>query len=414
MKIVRWAAALAVAAMIVASPAFLPTADVVRAESEDDVAKDPVIASWEAYQSAQADNTAKRREASAELRKVTANADATAAEKSAAQQKYRETLASLNKELEAPRDAFYKQLAAANLDKYADKTEMLETGLIGMGHAARQSAPADAVRHYEAFLKHCGNSDSADTVRANFLPMALAGTGNIEGAVKRCNELLESVGEQYKPTLLMRIGDYSAATGDLKAATKAYEKGLALCDGEFDRRDPRNGAKRYLGIRASLTGKDAPNVDSETWLGGEAQSLAEMKGKVVIIDFWATWCGPCRVAMPGLDHIYKENKDKGVVVIGLTRFYANGFLPNNSSNLSVGESVRGITEENYVAHLEEFKKRSELSYPFVVGQQADFAAYGVTGIPTMAIVNKEGKVAMIVVGAGNDALIEACVKNLIK
>src|SRR5690606_21818347 len=111
----------------------------------------------------QKENGTKRSAAAAEMRKVTANSDATPAEKSAAQQKYRETLASLNKELEAPRDAFYKQLAAANLDKYADKTEMLETGLIGMGHAARQSAPADAVRHYEAFLKHCSSSDSADT-----------------------------------------------------------------------------------------------------------------------------------------------------------------------------------------------------------------------------------------------------------
>jgi thiol-disulfide isomerase/thioredoxin len=354
-----------------------------------------------------------------EYNKVAGNEYASKEYKVEATNKARAALSELGKEYRAKlgelRKTFTEEFEkVTEYTRYADNTEMLAFGLMNRGNTLRRDNPDEAMKFYELILKHCPKADEADTVRSYSIPEALEAKGDFEATLKRCNELLKETSEKYKPALLQRIGDYSAALGNLKAAVKAYEDGLALCEGELASGDPRNNAKRYLEIRNKLTGKDAPNVDSKVWLDGEAKSLAALKGNVVIIDFWATWCGPCRVAMPGLDKIYKENKDKGVIAIGLTRFYANGFLPNDSSNLSKGESVRGITEEGYLDHLKEFKKRSELSYPFVVGQKEDFEAYGVTGIPTMAIVNKEGKVAMLVVGSGNDALIEACVKNLIK
>jgi thiol-disulfide isomerase/thioredoxin len=419
MKIMRWAAALAVAAMAVAVPSFVPTNDVVYAEGEDDAAKDPVRAAWAAYKPVVDEHDTKRAAIMEEYNKVAGNEDASKEDKVEATNKARAALSELGKEYRAKlgelRKTFTEEFEkVTEYTRYADNTEMLAFGLMNRGNTLRRDNPDEAMKFYELILKHCPKADEADTVRSYSIPEALEAKGDFEATLKRCNELLKETSEKYKPALLQRIGDYSAALGNLKAAVKAYEDGLALCEGELASGDPRNNAKRYLEIRNKLTGKDAPNVDSKVWLDGEAKSLAALKGNVVIIDFWATWCGPCRVAMPGLDKIYKENKDKGVNAIGLTRFYANGFLPNDSSNLSKGESVRGITEEGYLDHLKEFKKRSELSYPFVVGQKEDFEAYGVTGIPTMAIVNKEGKVAMLVVGSGNDALIEACVKNLIK
>ncbi len=419
MKIMRWAAAVAVAAMAVGVPSFVPTNDVVRAEGEDDASKDPVRSAWAAYKPVDAEHDAKRAAVIDEYNKINDDKDASREAKAEALTKARAALGELTKEYrpklvelrKAFTDAFEK---VTDFARYADSTEMLAYGLMSRANSLRRENPDEAMKFYELILKHCPKADEADTVRSYSIPEALEAKGDFEATLKRCRELLKETSDKYKPNLLQRIGDYSAALGDLKGAMKAYEDGLALCEGELASNDPRNNSKRYLEIRSKLTGKDAPNVDSKVWLDGEAKSLAAMKGNVVIIDFWATWCGPCRVAMPGLDKIYKENKDNNVVVIGLTRFYANGFLPNNSSNLSKGESVRGITEEGYLDHLKEFKKRSELSYPFVVGQKEDFDAYGVTGIPTMAIVNKEGKVAMLVVGSGNDALIEACVKNLIK
>jgi thiol-disulfide isomerase/thioredoxin len=412
MKTMRWAALFAIAAVFVAAPAM------VGAE-EGDAAKDAVVKAWEAYKTAQDDYDAKQAPIMEAYYKVQDNEASTDEEKKAAGKKANEAVGELRKEsgkaLGELRKAFTDEFAkVTDHARYADSPDMLAHGLRGQAAMKTRTNPDEAAKLYDLILKYCPKTDAADDVRSRIIPERFEKNGDFEGALKRSRELLEETGDKYKPALYINIGDYSAALGDAKAASKAYASGLALCEGDLAWNDPRRNTKRYVAIRAKFTGNDAPNVDSKTWLGGEAKSLADMKGSVVIIDFWATWCGPCRAAMPGIDKIYKENKDRGVVAIGLTRFYASGFMPNDSSNLNKGEPVKGITEETYLDHLKLFKERSSLSYPFVVGVEQDFKNYGVQGIPTMAIVNKEGKVAMIVVGSGNDALIETCVKNLLK
>jgi thiol-disulfide isomerase/thioredoxin len=53
-------------------------------------------------------------------------------------------------------------------------------------------------------------------------------------------------------------------------------------------------------------------------LSGKSQRLADQKGKVVLVNIWATWCGPCRAEMPRLDRLYQERKDQGLIVFGLS------------------------------------------------------------------------------------------------
>jgi thiol-disulfide isomerase/thioredoxin len=66
-----------------------------------------------------------------------------------------------------------------------------------------------------------------------------------------------------------------------------------------------------------LEGKPPPELTVKDWTNGEAVKLADLKGKVVLIDFWATWCGPCIAAIPHTNELQAKFKDKGLVVIAV-------------------------------------------------------------------------------------------------
>src|SRR4051812_39785410 len=65
-------------------------------------------------------------------------------------------------------------------------------------------------------------------------------------------------------------------------------------------------------------GDAAPEIKAAAWLNSEALTLAQLNKKVVVVEFWATWCPPCRKSIPHLIEMNDKYKDKGVVIIGLT------------------------------------------------------------------------------------------------
>ncbi len=69
----------------------------------------------------------------------------------------------------------------------------------------------------------------------------------------------------------------------------------------------------------ALEGKAPPELKVQGWVNtnGQALKLSDLKGKVVVLDFWGVWCGPCRAAMPHLKELYAQHKDAGLEVIGV-------------------------------------------------------------------------------------------------
>ena len=102
--------------------------------------------------------------------------------------------------------------------------------------------------------------------------------------------------------------------------------------------------------------------------------LSDLKGKVVILDFWATWCPPCRKGIPDLIEIKKEYKDKDVEIVGI----------------SLDAITRGGAT---VGDVVPFMKSYKINYPIVRGDQNIVFSFGnINSIPTTFVLDKEGKV----------------------
>jgi thiol-disulfide isomerase/thioredoxin len=116
-------------------------------------------------------------------------------------------------------------------------------------------------------------------------------------------------------------------------------------------------------------GSHAPAFVTTT-LGGKPLSLRSLRGKVVLLDYWATWCGPCRMATPTLQALHRTYGPRGLSVVGLS-----------------------VDDAGTVAQVPAFVKQYHITYtvsasPSLNGKAA--AAYHVTGIPSQYLIDKKG------------------------
>jgi peroxiredoxin len=120
--------------------------------------------------------------------------------------------------------------------------------------------------------------------------------------------------------------------------------------------------------KGDMIGEKAP-AWSLPGLDGKTVNLSDFKGKIVILDFWATWCPPCREEIPSFIQIQKEFSDKGVVVVGIA------------------------LDEEGAKVVKPFAKKKEINYPLVIGKTSTTEDYGgIEGIPTTFIINADGKI----------------------
>jgi thiol-disulfide isomerase/thioredoxin len=129
-------------------------------------------------------------------------------------------------------------------------------------------------------------------------------------------------------------------------------------------------------------------------ISGNKLDLADYKGKVVLLDFWATWCGPCRIEIPGFVELQQRYRDQGFTVIGVLTEDDPANVPEFASEMS----KEGVT----------------MNYPVVVGDDKLGALYGgFVGLPTAFLIGRDGRIYAKHEGAAPVSVFEGEVKELL-
>jgi len=136
-----------------------------------------------------------------------------------------------------------------------------------------------------------------------------------------------------------------------------------------------------------LTGKPAPEFGLAS-LEGKTIHLSDYRGKAVLLNFWATWCAPCKVEIPWFEELQKQYGPQGLQIVGVA-----------------------TRDESSPQEIAEFAKKIGVNYPILVGNEAVASAYGgVPFLPSTFFINREGKVVGKIFGVRGRSEIEAEIK----
>ena len=127
-----------------------------------------------------------------------------------------------------------------------------------------------------------------------------------------------------------------------------------------------------------------------TTLDGSKKSLADYKGKVVLVDFWATWCAPCVKVMPDLQKLHDKLSKKGFAVLGVS------------------------VDEEGAKKVKPFVEKRKFTYPILIDESGGWKKWGVQSIPALFLVDKEGQIVKQWAGKVDHKELEKSVAELLK
>ena len=151
------------------------------------------------------------------------------------------------------------------------------------------------------------------------------------------------------------------------------------------------GASTAGRIPAPQKGFLAPEF-SLTTPGGEQFSLAQLRGKAVLVNLWATWCPPCQAEMPAIQKYYDAYKDQGLVVLGID-----------------------TTANDMPLDVVPFVTKHHLTFPILLDETGEVAAkYNLRSLPSSFFINRDGTINEVVVGAMSEAQIQTSIEAILK
>jgi len=244
------------------------------------------------------------------------------------------------------------------------------TGLMGNAFAARQAGKlTDAAEHLELALVEARKTpyDMEFQTRIQ-LGMSLADVYVELGEIEKASEMLVS-----ELAFAERVSQVIQATGTPSQKRSATGGFLQVRD---------------RSIQVKLLGSESPEIDVRDWLVGGVSSLAELRERVVLLEFWATWCKPCQDMFPKLNKLHETEAKNGLNVIALTRYYM-AYGGTEESKLDERKLMQGVIDQHQAG--------------FHVGIAPDEslqAVFGANGLPTLVLIDRTGIIQYI--GPGED------------
>lgn len=273
------------------------------------------------------------------------------------------------------------------------------------GNDAALTAARDALL---AALKHPGMPEAlaagkgADVFRfAGMLPPSTFAGSDLAGSAQR---LLSG---ELPPTVVLGAVEFFNIAADETSKTPLPEREklrvalLGALDSASARADDRakpriERARSFLNgayARGSLVDGPAPELDF-TWTNfpkdNAPAKLSDLKGRVVVIDFWATWCGPCVASFPQVRDLAARYKDYPVTILGVTSLQGYSIKWKDGRPAGREENLAPDREHQLMT---EFVEQMDMTWPVVFAKQEVFNPdYGVRGIPHVVIIDPKGNV----------------------